>query len=1065
MKFIADFHIHSHYSLATSKTLTPEHLDYWAKLKGVDVLATGDCIHPGWLSELKEKLIPNERGFLTLKNDYKLQNINPYIFYPKHFQKKDTDFILTTEISNIYKKNGKTRKVHNLCIFPSFEAADKFQKKLDKIGNIRSDGRPILGLDSKILLELLLETDEKSFLIPAHIWTPWFSVLGSRSGFDSIEECYEDLTKYIFAVETGLSSDPPMNWLCSFLDRFRLVSNSDAHSPEKIGREANMFDCEKTYNGIFEALKNDNGFMGTIEFFPQEGKYHLDGHTKCNICFSPLETITHDGFCPVCNKPLVKGVLYRVYELADRPNINDCKAKKNFYSITSLPDLVSEITGSKSTTNKIVQKEYFNILENIGSDFHTLLFADLKKISKYSYILAESIYRMRQGIVKLKSGFDGEFGEIKVFEKGEIENLKNNSLFEEDIKNTKQNSYQKTNLELKKFKIEQENKKLLDNSNDSNNKNIYKYLNLTDVQKTIIEQKDGICIVIAGPGTGKTHVLTEKIAMLVLNGVKQNNILAITFSNKACEEIVNRLASKIINFDINVSTFHKLGLKIIKENISLLDRNENFCIISDDEKIEILNSIETFKNSENKVKFKTKFFLKNISLAKQGVLLNFNDDEEKQFFNQVFEEYQNILKNKNFFDLDDLIFFAVKILEENEEIKKIYIKNYKYILIDEYQDINSKQYDLIKNLLPAQKNNINLFVIGDPDQSIYGFRGSDKKFIQKLQEDFPNAKKIQLQKSFRCSNNILKLAGQVLHKNNFLEGKQDNGISTEIIECSNEKKEAEFIAKKIEEMMGGTRSLSMQKKVKNFEDKSFSFSDFAILCRTTKIYNEIINTLKFHSIPYQVIGDENFYKKEPYKSLLKTIKNIYIGEDINKESEFIKTMLKNKENINLILQKCIDVFLSEKEKVDLKIEDNLKKLLNIAEKYKNNYLKFFNDLSINTNIDDFCLKEEAVSIMTIHASKGLEFDTVFIPACEDGIIPFEIFGKKNKEELEEEERLLFVAITRTRKFLFISYAKQRFFENRLLKLEKSFILDRFEENLLKNIEFFEKVNNQIEFNF
>ncbi|MDR0675411.1 MAG: UvrD-helicase domain-containing protein [Elusimicrobiota bacterium] len=1075
LKFIADFHIHSHYSLATSKNLIPEYLEYWAKLKGVDVIATGDCIHPAWLNELKEKLMPNENGLLSLKNEKNIKNINPQIFLPTHFSNKDINFILTTEISNIYKKKGKVRKIHNLCIFPNFEAVEKFQKKLEKIGNIKSDGRPILGLDSKILLEILVEIDEKAFLIPAHIWTPWFSVLGSRSGFDNIFECYEDLTKHIFAVETGLSSDPQMNWFCSFLDDFRLVSNSDAHSPEKIGREANIFDCEKSYSGIYNALKNDDGFLGTIEFFPQEGKYHLDGHAKCNVCFSPLETIIHDGLCPVCNKPLVKGVLYRVYELADRTNINECKVRKKFYSITSLPDLVAEIKDTKSTS-KIIQKEYFNILENIGSEFDTLLFSDIKKINKYNYILAESINRMRQGLVHIKGGFDGEFGKISVFRKDEIENLQHISLFSDDREKNenvrqKQKNVQKIDADLKKFKeklsqkISKEKKEVLDT-------NFYKYLDLSDLQKTIIDQKDGIELVIAGPGTGKTYILTEKITMLIRDNVKQNNILAITFSNKACDEIKNRLSKKTMIFDINIMTFHKLGLKILKENISILNRNKNFFIIDETEKLEILSKLLNEKQniSKNIKNISIGKISKNISFYKQGINVNesLKNFSKVDLFN-IFEKYQNFLEQKNCFDLDDLIYLAVKILSENEKIKKYYVKQFQYILIDEYQDINAKQYELIKNLLP--KHNINLFVIGDPDQSIYGFRGSNSKFIKNLEIDFENVKKMRLQKSYRCSNDILKLAGQVLHKKDFLQGNKNLEITSEIIECPNEKKEAEFIAKKIDEMMGGTKALSFQKNLFEYDIKSFS--DFAILCRTTKIYDEIIKQLEFNSIPYQVIGNENFYKRPPYKNFINIFKDVYFYLDyenkiLEKNETFdkniISKMVKNNENIDKILIKIIENY-ENLNVFDNKVKKNIKKLLEIAEKYKNNYTDFFNDISLNIGADDIDIKQEAVFLMTIHAAKGLEFDTVFIPACEEGIMPFELFGKKTKEELAEEERLLFVAITRTKKYLFMSFTKQRFFENRLLKLEKSSILDRLEEKLLKKSKIIEKINNQIEFSF
>jgi uncharacterized protein (TIGR00375 family) len=1041
--------------LATSKQAVPEYLEYWAKLKGVDVLATGDCIHPKWLDELKEKLTPNENGFLSLKPEFKLNKLNPQIFLPKKLD-NPIDFILTTEISNIYKKNGKTRKVHNLCVLPSFESAEKFQKRLEKIGNIKSDGRPILGLDSKILLELLLETDDKAYLIPAHIWTPWFSVLGSNSGFDSIEECFEDLTKYIFALETGLSSDPPMNWSCSFLDDFRLVSNSDAHSPEKIGREANIFDCEKSYDNVYKALKYDDGFVGTIEFFPQEGKYHFDGHRKCNICFDPLETITHKGICPVCNKPLVRGVSYRVAELSDRSNINDLKNlknKKKFYSITSLPDVISEITG-KSPKSLVSSKEYFKTLEKIGSDFNTLLFADLKKIEKHNFVLAEAIKRLRSGHVKIQNGYDGEFGRITVFETDEIHDLKNAKLFpSEDEPQPENNHNNRKSTKNKKFDVRKFKKELFENrENFTNNTSLTKYIDLTESQKIAVDQKLGPCMVIAGPGTGKTRVLVERIAMLVRCGIDETNILAITFSNKASDEIKDRLSQKIIAFSIaeNILTFHKLGLKILSENLALTGRIKDFFIIDDDDKEELLSKILDDKRLVKK-------YIKNISLFKQGLEIFDTFDTNAPNISEILKKYDTELQKMNAFDLDDLIYLAVHILSTNDKVRDKYKKQYKYILIDEYQDINSKQYDLIKLLLP--KNNPNLFVIGDPDQSIYGFRGSDRRFITKIQEDYPSIKKIKLKKSYRCPDTVLKLAGQALHKTEFLEG-LESGIKTEILECDTDEREAFFIASKIDEMMGGTKGLSLQKHTQ-YQD-IHSFSDFAILCRTTKIFDAIVKKLQSHSIPFQVIGQKPFYKLSPIKELIKKLKNIYFKTEDDFE---ISTMILASKNLRAIFESMLDFTKLEEHKNE-NLRDIIKKFLNFVEIYGYDYSKFFQDISLNTSVDDFDIKQEAVSVMTIHSAKGLEFQTVFVPACEDGIIPFEIFGKKTKEEIEEEERLFFVAITRTKKYLFLSHCQKRFFETRLLKLEKSEILNRFESSLLKQSKITTRAGiNQIEFSF
>ena len=324
MNLVADLHIHSHFSRATSPNLTFEHLTRWAQLKGIHVVGTGDIAHPGWLAEMREKLEPAEEGLYRLKPEHTTAvqaQVPPACHAPVRF-------MLGGEISNIYKRGDRTRKVHNTVFAPSFDALERLQARLEKIGNIRSDGRPILGLDSRDLLEIVLDTDPACHLIPAHIWTPWFSLLGSKSGFDSVAECFADLTPHIFALETGLSSDPPMNWRVSGIDRYTLVSNSDAHSPEKLGREATLFDCELAYDALFDAVlpspahgrgAGGEGYLGTIEFFPEEGKYHFDGHRACGIVWDPPTTRAHNVICPVCGKPVTVGVMHRVEALADRP--------------------------------------------------------------------------------------------------------------------------------------------------------------------------------------------------------------------------------------------------------------------------------------------------------------------------------------------------------------------------------------------------------------------------------------------------------------------------------------------------------------------------------------------------------------------------------------------------------------------------------------------------------------------------------------------------------------------------------------------------------------------------
>lgn len=412
MNFYTDLHIHSKYSRATSKNLTLEELAIWAKKKGLSLIGTGDFTHPAWFEEIKQKLIPSDDGTFRLKPEIE-KEINASV-----------KFILTVEISTIYKKWDKTRKVHHVVFVPNLKTAEIFRNKLDAIGNIKSDGRPILGLDSRNLLEIVLESGENSYIIPAHIWTPWFSVLGSKSGFDSIEDCYGDLSEHIFALETGLSSDPEMNWRVSKLDKYRLVSNSDAHSASKLAREATVFNIDPNYYSIMNALKTGEGYVGTVEFFPEEGKYHEDGHRKCNICMSAKETKKHNGICPVCGKPMTIGVSYRVNELADKKDLNTPpKTAGKVYSLIPLQEIISEIM-QVSASSKSVCNEYEKLINKFGTELSILQDIPTDEISKTSEILAEAIARLRKGQVIKQAGYDGEYGVIKLFNPNELSNKK-----------------------------------------------------------------------------------------------------------------------------------------------------------------------------------------------------------------------------------------------------------------------------------------------------------------------------------------------------------------------------------------------------------------------------------------------------------------------------------------------------------------------------------------------------------------------------------------------------------------------------------------------------------------
>jgi uncharacterized protein (TIGR00375 family) len=419
--FIADLHIHSHYSVATSKAMEPESLHRWAQLKGITVVATGDCTHPGWLEELQEKLQPAEPGLYQLKADL-ATSVDATV---PNLCRAPVRFLLSAEVSSIYKKNGRTRKVHNLIFLPNMDAARRLQAALARIGNIQSDGRPILGLDAKELLKIVKKTSDEAVLVPAHAWTPHFSVLGAKSGFDSLEECFEELTPLVPAIETGLSSDPPMNWRLSSLDGLQLISNSDAHSPAKLMREANLFDTDLSYAAIMRAIYEPDSpeFLGTLEFYPEEGKYHYDGHRPCGVRFSPADTRRNDGRCPECNRKVTVGVMHRVEKLADHPPGRRSPGARPFKSIIPLIEIIAEVE-QVGTNSKRVTGAYLDLLSRLGNEYHVLVEAELESICRSgSDLLGEAISRVRSGQVGIQPGYDGVFGTIRVIDSQERERI------------------------------------------------------------------------------------------------------------------------------------------------------------------------------------------------------------------------------------------------------------------------------------------------------------------------------------------------------------------------------------------------------------------------------------------------------------------------------------------------------------------------------------------------------------------------------------------------------------------------------------------------------------------
>ena len=410
MKFIADFHIHSKYSRATSRQMDIPNITAWAKRKGITLMGTGDFTHHLWVQELKQYLQPYEdTGLYVHEGVY---------------------FILSAEISSIFSQKGKTYRVHNVVLAPSIEIVEEINKMLSSYGNIASDGRPILGMSCYKLAQELFRISNDIMLVPAHIWTPWFSVFGANSGFNSLEEAYGEYTEKITALETGLSSDPGMNWIVSALDKFSLISNSDAHSPSRIGREANVFDCELSYLGIKKVLKEKDNkkFLYTVEFFPEEGKYHYDGHRNCKQRLHPEEAKKQKGICSVCSRPLTRGVLSRVEELADRPFGFVPQGVIGYKSMVPLDEIIAEVKGV-GAKSKAVEKEYLDAIHNMGSEINILITASCEEIySRLPERIAEGIRKVREKKLTILPGYDGEYGIIKIFDEKEDETAQDQQL-------------------------------------------------------------------------------------------------------------------------------------------------------------------------------------------------------------------------------------------------------------------------------------------------------------------------------------------------------------------------------------------------------------------------------------------------------------------------------------------------------------------------------------------------------------------------------------------------------------------------------------------------------------
>jgi uncharacterized protein (TIGR00375 family) len=1125
MKFIADFHVHSKFSRATAKNLDLENLYIAAQIKGVTVVGTGDFTYPGWFSEICEKLQPAEPGLFKLKDEYArlCDNQVPRIC------RAEVRFILSTEISNIYKKNDKTRKNHNLILIPDLTVAEKFNAKLDSIGNIKSDGRPILGLDARDLLEILLETSDEGYLIPAHIWTPWFSVLGSKSGFDSIEECFEDLTPHIFAVETGLSSDPPMNWRISGLDGLTLVSNSDAHSPLNLGREANLLNTDLSFRAIKSALKSgdQDRFLGTFEFYPEEGKYHYDGHRKCNVRLHPQETMNNQGKCPVCGKNLTVGVLYRVEELADRGQDQSAPNSLPYYSMVQLVDILSEIfkVGAKS---KKVLKAYQTAINALGSEFNILHTLEPEVIDSAGIpLLGEAIRRIRNKEIEVLPGYDGEYGQVLIFRANERERLTGQkALFSIPAPPPIQPESVKKRVAAFQNPLPLEPaKKANAPTGDSTNHPVSLTVidNLNSEQRRAVNHPGGPLLIIAGPGTGKTRTLTHRIAHLIREkGVLPQHVLAVTFTNKAAAEMrarLNLLMGDPPSLPL-VATLHSFCFSLLNDQ----KIKPSGIVDEDHRKTLIAEAIKRYSSDIKPVALKPREILHRIVAAKQQVL---NPDEFAKLHSGdpaceltagVYRIYQQLLSIQGFCDFEDLIFNIVRLLESKSNQSRRYQKKYRHIFVDEYQDLNQAQYRIIRALAPDETSLEDLCVIGDPDQSIYGFRGSDTAYFKRFVDDYPAAKVIRLTRNYRSTQTILSASFQMIqdHRIDRDDGgrtySQIDGVKAiSILELSTEKAEAETIGRMITRQIGGTGFHSIDTGTVTDANlvQQRSFSDFAVLYRTHAQHHVLADVFDKQGIPFQVASRESAFNQAGLPELISYLKVIEgdggffdiesivqvtipgfglsslghfkdwcfqnrfaLPEGLKKAIRFpVPGLQASKQQLlndfsNQIRQYRADLsvmpvadrlrYLEQNTRLsrifnkDAPIQEAFDKLVEFARQFDSHISEFFAAVALQTDTDVYTPKVEKVSLMTLHAAKGLEFPVVFIAGCEQDLIPY----RRNDLEpadISEERRLFYVGMTRAMERLYLTRAKnRRIYGQTMPRVLSSFVTDI--ENQLKRDE-------------
>jgi DNA helicase-2/ATP-dependent DNA helicase PcrA len=1051
--FHADLHIHSRFSRACSKDCDIEHLAWWALRKGISVVGTGDFTHPAWAAELRETLIPAEPGLLRLRPELeeRLRRTSPRSC-AGHVR-----FLLSAEISTIYRDGDRTRKVHHLIYAPTFESAERITEALAKIGNLASDGRPILGLPSRDLLEITLAGGPGCYLVPAHAWTPWFAVLGSKSGYDLVADCYGDLAGEVFAIETGLSSDPAMNWRCSSLDGYRLVSNSDAHSPPMLGREATTLSCDLDYFAMARAFRTGDGLAGTLEFFPEEGKYHLDGHRKCGVRLEPAASREQDGRCPQCGRPLTIGVAHRVAELADRPDGYRPPGAPGFTSLVQLRQIVGELVATGPASKKVAA-EVSRLIGALGPELSILCDVPIADVERAGgSVLAEAVARLRRGAVTREAGYDGEYGTVRLFRPGELGG--GDALFDlpaaapprrpagrppepaagtADARPGPEHAGPGERPGGDLSAADRDAGELEPGTAGPGPAGPGgREADALDPEQLAAVRAASPLLIVAGPGTGKTRTLTHRIAAQVAAAdLPARRALAVTFTRRAAAEMRARLAA-LDGPDgaaglahVTVTTFHGLGLRILRELHEPAGLPADFQVADEATVAEVLAELAAapVPASPSPV------------AAADPDVTNGTDGRDRADGpdgppgGAERERLVAALAARGLVDFDGLVELPAAVLRGDPALAAAFRERWPLISVDEYQDIDVVQYELL-GLLAG--DGAGLTVIGDPDQAIYGFRGADVGFFLRFAADYPGAATHQLSRNYRSTRPIVSAAVAAIAPGTMVPGRALHAVSAAVAEpvaahqAADEHAEAGWISATIDQLLGGTSFHSIDSgRVGGDGHAGLSLADFAVLYRTDAQSAALGQALTRSGLPFRKGSHDLLNRRPGVPEILAEVKLAVTGpagpragapqagEPQAGEPQAVAGLV-------AAAAARLAGRPSRYRAVDIRAAAEL--LAPLARRCGCDHERFVTEVALGAAVDALDPRADAVTLLTMHAAKGLEFEVVFVAGCEDGLLPLRTPGGGFLPGTDpaEERRLLFVAMTRARSRLLLSYAARR----------------------------------------